>query len=125
MPSLNIKKLLGANRDLKRLRDLDASIVFRRPSAKTDPKTYKFSYAAFNTSRSKSLGQSGIIIGIKFGKIYHQIDWIRAKQKRVSHSSYGAEIFACMEADYRGYYIRSAMRSALNNDRADDIFNVN
>jgi len=43
--------------------------------------------------------------------MYHVIDWSSHKQRRVSHSSYGAEILACADSDDRGYHLRSSLRS--------------
>lgn len=42
---------------------------------------------------------------------FYVIDWVSTKQKRISHSSYGAEILACAEADDRGYYLKMGLRS--------------
>lgn len=75
-----------------------------------------FSETAFNISPSQSYGQTGIISGIKIESrdektIYHIVDWASSKQRRVSHSSYGAEILACTDADDKGFNIKNAIAS--------------
>lgn len=39
------------------------------------------------------------------------VDWASTKQRRVSYSSYGAEIIACAAADDRGFYLKMSMSS--------------
>lgn len=48
--------------------------------------------------------------------IYHLIDWVSFKQPRVSHSSYGAEIFVCTEAYYRELNLKQAMKTIVLNE---------
>ena len=74
------------------------------------------SFSDASHPKDRSYGQSGIICGIRASGLneedtYHIIDWASHRQKRVSYSSYGAEILACATADDRGYYLREAMRS--------------
>lgn len=57
-------------------------------------------------------------------KVYHAIDWISAKRKRVIYSSYGADILACIEAKDRGFYIITAMRCILRNKKVKHEINV-
>lgn len=46
---------------------------------------------------------------------FYVIVWVSTKQKRITHSSYGAEILACAEADDRGYYLKAGMQSLFPN----------
>lgn len=41
------------------------------------------------------------------------IDWASTNQRRVSHSSYGAEILACSDADDRGFYLKQSFTEIL------------
>ena len=76
-----------------------------------------FSDAAFNISRTKKYGQTEFILGIKYedkgvqDDAYHIIDWSSTRQRRVFHSSYGAEISVCSDADDRVYNLKLAMTS--------------
>lgn len=103
--------------ELKKLRDLNAYILFKCPQEDRTPEIFKLSDAAFNISRSRSYGQTGVISGVKVGKIFHPVYWISAKQRRVIHSSYGTEIPSCTDVDDKEYYVRSALRDILNEDR--------
>lgn len=52
------------------------------------------------------------------------IDWASIRQKRVSYSSYGAEILACTEAYDRGFNIKCALKSISPLDDFPQILNV-
>lgn len=55
---------------------------------------------------------------------FHIIDWESSKQRRVSHSSYGAEILACTDVDDRGYGIKEALSSIFQNQTFKPKLNV-
>lgn len=42
--------------------------------------------------------------------LYHVINWTSHKQKRISHSSFGAEIIAAVDIDNRAYDLREMFR---------------
>lgn len=89
-----------------------------------------FSDAAFNVTSSQLYGQTGCITGLRYrttdgnATVYHIIDWACGKQRRVSYSSYGAEILAFTEADDRGYNVKQALKSISPADDFRHILNV-
>lgn len=88
------------------------------PIQPEESKVRTFSDAAYNISRHRLYGQSGLISEIYFSDnrdTYHVIDRMSTKQKRVCRSSYGAEILACTNADVGDYYLKSAIRSITPN----------
>lgn len=77
-----------------------------------------FSDAAYNIVSTKTHGQTGLIIRLRYREDnhstrYHLIHWASRKQRRVSHCSYGAEILAAADADDEGFMIKSIVQ-ALN-----------
>lgn len=122
-PRLRVKDITEANKMLKEIRDLKPLISFRKLTSEVDNiDVWTFSDASFNIVTGRDYGQTGIITGLKVtGKggesVFHVVDWTSSKQRRVSHSSYGAEILACSEADDRGYYIKKAIMAVT--DRTD------
>lgn len=122
MPRLTVAHLVEANCMLRELQHMPASIRYNRPSGNLHSlQVVTFSDASFNISKSQQYGQTGFISGIQvvtdvFENVYHVIDWSSAKQQRVSHSSYGAEILVCTDADDRGYYVKLALKSLTPGD---------
>lgn len=45
----------------------------------------------------------------KVADIFHTIDWASSKKRRVSYSSYGAEVLACAVADDRALYLKQGL----------------
>ena len=112
---LQVQHIREANTMVKELMKLNPTILYAKPTEKfKQAQVLTFSDAAFNVTKSNAYGQTGIINGMLFeyengSHIFHILDWTSSKQRRVSHSSYGAEILACAEADDGGYYIKKAM----------------
>lgn len=73
--------------------------------------------------------QTGIITGLM---IYddterhtcHVIDCCSTKQRRLSHSSHGAEILACADTEDRGYSLRESIRALTCNNAVRHILHV-
>lgn len=68
---------------------------------------WKFSNASFNIAAGRDYGKAGILTKLKVeGKVvesvFQVVDWAITKKRRVSHSSYGAEILECSNANDRG-----------------------
>ena len=131
VPYLKVEHITEANGMLKELKDLKAEILFRHLGGKIMGATIEsFSDAAFNISRAKQYGQTGLLVGILYDiqgtseKTYHIVDWASRKQRRVCHSSYGAEILACADTDDRGYNLKMAMTSLFPSDRFRHVLNV-
>lgn len=114
---LKVCHLHEANNMLREILSLTPSILFRSPLGHVIiAQVHTFSDAAFNICKAQHYGQTGMIVGIFFEtatqkQLFHLIDWTSHKQRRVSHSSYGAEILACADSDDRGYHLRSSIRS--------------
>lgn len=85
------------------------------------------SFSDASHPRDRDYGQSGILCGLRVEEtngdnqdmqdIFHMIDWTSHRQKRVSYSSYGAEILACASADDRGFYLKEALNSLFPKHR--------
>lgn len=115
---LRISDLIDSNSRLKYLRDMKLCILFHSPQRgmKSGVTIWSFSDASFNISASQNHIQKGTVAGLLFyanrgknGHIFHPIDWHSPKQRRVSHSSYGAEILACTEADDRVFHVKQEL----------------
>lgn len=62
---------------------------------------------------------TGVMVLGKGGENKFQVfDWTSAKQRRVSHSSYGAEILLYSAADDRGFFTQ--IGHVLNHKKRDD-----
>ena len=113
---LRVSHLMEANTMIREILKLNPMILFRRPESIEEAIICTFSDAAYNISSAKSYGQSGIFAGLSIKtagglQVYHAIDWSSTKQRRICHSSYGAEIIACADGDDRGFHLRGAFRS--------------
>lgn len=92
-PRLKVSDLTNANRMLAEMKDLSATLLFKKlksPVEKVEIQT--FSDASFNISNSREYGQTGIITGVLVvgqngEEAFHMIDWASTKQRRVTHSS--------------------------------------
>ena len=93
IPRLKVEHLLTANKMLANIKDLDPTLTYRTITANSDPCYLAFSDASHGSS---SYGQTGYVSGIFLpaggGGSYHVLDWLSAKQPRVSFSSIGSEI---------------------------------
>lgn len=130
---LRVHDFIEANSRLKELRDLKPYIKYQQPEqhSTSDITVYSFSDASFNISASQSYGQTGMVTGLLFdanrgrtGMAFHPIYWSSSKPRRVSHSSYGAEIIACAEADDRGFHIKEAMQTMFQGRKITYQLNV-
>lgn len=127
---LRVRDLIDANNQLKQLRETTAQIQFNVMIKDIDMNVCSFSDASFNITACQSYGKTGIITGFTFEvnagrrRIFHPIDWSSYKQRRVSYSSYGAEILAYAEADDRGYYVKQAIKSIFKDRKIKQELNV-
>ena len=131
VPYLKIEHIIQANGMLKELKDLKAQIVYKTLQGDIAmERVESLSDATFNISRAEQYGQTGLIVGISLqvkGKsetIYCVIDWANRKQRRVCHSSYGAEILGRADADDRGYNLKKAISSLFPLDSFKHTLNV-
>lgn len=129
-PNLRVQDLTEGNKMLKELKDMKPVIKFRKITSKILAlDIWTFSDASFNIVTGREYGQTGIVTGIKVvgeegDDTFHLIDWASTKQRRITHSSYGAEILACSDADDRGYYLKQAVNSMSNRDSTRHILHV-
>lgn len=101
---------------------LEPTLTFLRPQNVNNAIISSFSDASH--PRDRDYGQNGILCGLRIEggnensrDIFHMVDWSSHRQKRVSYSSYGAEILACASADDRGYYFKQALKSLFPKHR--------
>lgn len=115
---LTVSHLVEANDMLREVLQLDPSIRYRKPDGIIAAKLVSFSDASHG-GKDRDYGQTGGIIGIKIEdqsgsrKIYHVINWTSHKQRRTSHSSFGAEIIAAADVDDRGFDLREMLREVF------------
>lgn len=129
-PNPTVRHVIEANRMVKELKDLSSTITFRRTEGKPkDMKIWNYPDAPLNVVAGRGYGQIGIVTGLMVQsetneKVFHPVDWGSSKLKRVSHSSYGAEILACADADDRGFYRKEPLRSVTRGKNIGPILQV-
>ena len=100
---LKVSNLVVANQLLSELKTLAPTLTFKSPKSLEQPCYLAFSDASQGTS---SYGQTGYISGIFLpaggASVFHTLDWLSCKQKRVAFSSTGAEILAAASSADRG-----------------------
>lgn len=113
---LQVRDLIDANLKVKELRDLRARIRYNIIETKFNYTECSYYDDSFNISSYQRYGQTGTVTDLAFDDnwgcthVFHPIDWKSSKKRRVSHSSYGAEILACADADERGFYVKQALK---------------
>lgn len=117
------------NKMLKVMCDLLLSIVFKKQHSDRDVQVWTYSNAILYILAGKWYGQTSIFTGLmltseKSVNIFHTVYWAKAKQKSVNHSSCGAEILACSEADDRAFRFKEAIRSITRNEHIKHILYV-
>lgn len=111
---LTVAYVREANKMLKELLTLHhARIRYMTPMGMEDAHVLTLSDAAHRgkgCENGQTGGLSGILDKRKNGtKVYHLLDWTSHKQRRISYSSFGAEIVACADNDDRGYDIKEPL----------------
>ena len=113
---LKVSNLVVANQLLSELKTLAPTLTFKSPKSLEIPCYLAFSDSSQGTS---SYGQTGYISGIFLPaggeNIFHTLDWLSCKQKRVAFSSMGAEILAAASSADRGSLMAQSIR-ILNDD---------
>lgn len=107
---------MEANDIIRDIRKLSPTIFFPPCAHVVNAVATTFSDASFNISSRKSYGQTGVVSGVRAElsneiNRFYALEWISVKQRRIFHSSYGAEILACADGDDKSYFLRMAMRS--------------
>ena len=114
---VKIGYLLGANHMVREIKKLEPVILFQKTEGVSQTILTSFSDASFNINSQK--GQAGLTPDIRTKMKdgidqFYVIKGASTKRKRISHSSYGAEILACAEANDRGYYLKMGMHSLFS-----------
>lgn len=113
---LKVGHLMEANTMLGDLKKHRPSLYFRSPSNISDISISTFSDASHGAA-DEIYGQTGGLCGLVIQddtssrRMFHPISWTSHKQRRVSYSSFGAEILAAANADDRGYDLKLSFRS--------------
>lgn len=120
--ALMVRHLVDVNSMVCEILHLEPTLMFLKPHKTTNAIMSSFSDASY--PRDRDYGQTGILCGLRVKEhgtdnrdIFHMIDWSSHRQKRVSYSSYGAEILACASADDRGFYLKEALNSLFPRHR--------
>ena len=127
---LTVDNLREANKVVAEILKLSPLINYRHQQSRvTNACIQTFSDASFNIKSNQDYGQSGILTELSADtlsrdSIYHVLDWSIHKQRRFSYSAYGAEIFACADADDRGFYLKQAFHSLFPMQPLPHILNV-
>ena len=128
LPRLKVQGLVIANEMPKKLLSLKPWPTYRKPIQTKAVILSTFTDAAH--PRDRDYGQTGLITGLRvidkdgLSEIFHPIDWTSHKRKRVSYSSYGAEMLAAADGDDRGYYYRMTINSLFPNRCTKQELNV-
>ena len=113
--AIHVGLICEVNHVLKEINEMQPTLRFIKPQqTMVSAQVLSFSDAAFHGSSSQEYGQTGLICRIEYKliqgpSIYHMTTWNSSKQKRICHSSHGAEILTCTEADDCGFYVRTSM----------------
>lgn len=114
---LRVSHLTEANKLLRQLKALPTTLRYKKLTTGQGMEVYSFADASFNIAAGLEYGQTGVIIGLRTtstqDNAFHMIDWISHKQRRISHSAYGAEILACADGDDRGYHIKNCVSELI------------
>lgn len=102
---------------MKQVKALPATLRYDRMRNWESVDVFSFSDASFNIAAGLEYGQTGVVVGIMVKsareQAFHMVDWLSQKQRRISHSAYGAEILACADGDDRGFHIKNCVRELL------------
>lgn len=113
---LRVAHILEANSMLKDILMLKPELRF--PCVPRDFSSailISFSDAAHG-GKEFDYGQTGGVTGLRLSgpgksdETFYGISWTSGKQRRISHSSFGAEIIAAADVDERGYDMRETIR---------------
>lgn len=90
---------------------------------------HSFADASFKIVTGREYGLMGIITGLMIQghdgeDVCQVIDWSSSKQRRVTHSSYGAEIIACADADDRDSGLKQILGSLHRTETVRPILHV-
>lgn len=114
--SLKVGHIIDANTMVVDLKKLRPALTFKQPKKVSNVLICSLSDASHG-GHDEIYGQSGVITGLKVDQIegdstlFHPISCSSHKQRRVSYSSFGAEVVAATCADDRGYDLKLSFAS--------------
>lgn len=112
--SLHVSHIIEANAMVRELLRLKPAIMFLKAKNIKSVAITTFSDAS-HAGVTEVYGQSGILSGLQIlmpdKTLFHPIAWSSHKQKRISYSSYGAEILAAADADDRGFHLKQTLHA--------------
>lgn len=105
------------NHILKEMKHLHPTIQLPKLTVSEDLRKFRhgniwtFSDASYIIATGRDYEQTGIVIGLRVrttdgAEAVYLIYWASTQKRRVSHSSYGAEILACSDSDEHGFYLK-------------------
>lgn len=126
---LKVRSLIQANHTLKELKDLSPVMKFPAMNSPSYMQIPTYSDASFNINSRQVYGHTGIISSIEvfnkeFPNLFFPINWSSVNQLKVTHSSYGSEIVAAADADYRGLYLKMILADLGSSFNLDNVLIV-
>lgn len=113
---LQVSHIIEANAMVAEVLQLKPEIRFIRPLKVSGVSLLSLSDASHG-SWSNNYGQTGILSELKIetsfneDPVFHPLYWVSNKQRRVTYSSFGAEIFACADAEDRGIDMKYSLQN--------------
>lgn len=113
---LRVLHMIDSNRMLSELKVLPPRLLFRNTDYIAEVMVCTMSDASHGAA-DDVYGQTGSITGLKISiekpgpSYFHPIAWSSHKQRRVSYSSFGAEIIAAAYGDDRGFDLKFSLLS--------------
>lgn len=95
----------------------------------TEMEVWNYWDTSFIITAGRDYGQTAIVTGLAIKsdnghRLFHLIDWHSRSQRRVSHSFYGGEILACVDADDCSFYLKQTMNTIENKRKIRNILHV-
>lgn len=113
---------MQANNVLREVKNMNLSIRHRIPPHEIGTAIYSFLDSTFRILKPKPYDQLESMKKLLFlshfadAPVHHPILWSSTKKIRLSHTSHGAQIFACTNADVKRLSLNSAVTSMYPSD---------
>ena len=109
---LHVSNLITANQVLTELRYLSHILISRSPTALETPVYLSFTDASQGSGSYSRTGYvSGRFLSAGWERVYHVLDWVSTRWKRVAFSSMGIEILAEATSSDRGSLVADSLQS--------------
>ena len=110
LPKGTVEQMVSIERDCTYLSSHADSILFPFSTAQSNDKLQLFVLADASLAPNDHQGISGVMATLVHGKHAYHIAWISHKQRRVSHSSFAAEVLAVAEGDELSFHLRTTFQ---------------